>query len=156
MGYGFVKPAPFTWSSPDSPRLISLEPVRSRYAYGSDILVRGNAIGKAKLSASANGVSDSGSVQVIERLARIDLSPTAATIHVGDTAHFSFAVITAKGDTFHTLIPLWGADPVVNGPIFNAGPGIARGVFPGVADYTVRVAGLIGRARVTVLPRRAQ
>jgi uncharacterized protein YjdB len=152
VGYGYVQAAPFTWSSPDSPKVITLEKVQSRYAFTSDVLVRGQTVGKATVNAVANNITGTGTVEVIPRIARIDISPSPATVVVGDTLRLTATVITTAGSALIGYRPWWGTNPQYS-PVVDAYDGLVRGLAVGTVEVTTTLAGAVGKAQVTVTAR---
>jgi hypothetical protein len=150
LGFGFVKDAPFAWSTRDSLKTITLEQTPSRYAYTHDILVRGKAVGKATVTAVANKITGTGTVEVIPRISRIDISPSSATIAVGDSLQFTATVITVAGDTLRGYSPLWRTIPEYSS-VFVYFSGRVRGVSVGTTQLTATLAGAVGKAQITVV-----
>lgn len=157
-GFGYVQDVPFAWSTPDSLKTITLEKTNNQYPFMHDVLVRGQAVGKATVKATANKLTGSGTVEVIPRIARIDVSPSSATIAVGDSVQFTATAITAAGDTLRGYRPLWHTIPDYSPASLYYPPSaqginvvLIRGVAVGTAQVTATLAGAVGKAQVAVV-----
>lgn len=157
-GFGYVQDVPFAWSTPDSLKTITLEKTNNQYAFMHDVLVRGQSLGKATVKATANQLTGTGIVEVIPRIARIDVSPGSATIAVGDSAQFKATVITAAGDTLRGYRPLWHTIPDYSPASLYYPPSaqgnnvvLVRGITAGTAQVTATLAGAVGKAQITVI-----
>jgi hypothetical protein len=152
MGHASSLYADYSWATSDAPGRITLEQISPRVADGSGILVRGQSVGIAHVEVTANGnIKTNAPIEVIPRIARIVISPSSVTIAVGDTARLRATVITSSGDTLTGHFIAWATNPQYS-PV--AGPGsLVVGWAPGTVEVTATLAGSIGRAQVTVIPR---
>ncbi len=117
----------------------------------SDGLVRGVSAGIATITATSGGKSDDARITVtagVASVARVTLSPTSASMQVGETQQFSATAYDA-GDRVITGRPVsWSITPTSVATVSSSG--LVRAVAPGTAVLTAEVDGRERTAVITV------
>ena len=139
-----VADAEFTWVSSDT--LVAVVDDAG--------LVTGIGAGEAEVTASAagSGASAGAVVTVMQFVDAVDVSPSAATVTVGDTLRLVAEAFDANAHRIEGAEFDWSSSDSSVATV--DGSGLLRGVAEGVASVTATAGSARGTAEATVVPRR--
>ena len=139
-----VADAEFTWVSSDT--LVAVVDDAG--------LVTGIGAGEAEVTATAagSGASAGAVVTVMQCVDSVDVSPSAATVTVGDTLRLVAEAFDANAHRIEGAEFDWSSSDSSVATV--DGSGLLRGVAEGVASVTATAGSARGTAEVTVVPRR--
>ncbi|HUF14064.1 MAG TPA: hypothetical protein VMN78_13250 [Longimicrobiales bacterium] len=140
----------YTWRSAD-PGIASVDPLG---------VVRGRRVGRATISASAEGITSDVVVQVVPNIvASLTIEPQSASVETGDVVRFRAVARDARGDAIPAVpvsYAIVGGDPrgTVGAAIYEDGAFVAER--PGTYQVTATAGGSAGVATVSASPRRGE
>ena len=156
----------WTLSHPTLAKIEQMPDPTDRYAC---ILVRPVRPGILTVTARMAGLDGSNTVRLIPAIKTVQVTPSALTLNIGDTASIALTVITVGGDTLRDIPILWRASDygVVSNVVFYGIGAATRSVVQadaiGQNTLTAEAAtsrqdsatNVKGQAHVTVIPRPA-
>jgi parallel beta-helix repeat protein len=127
-----------TWSS--------LEPsVATVDAQGK---VKSKAVGIALITALAGGVSDTATVEVRQVVASVSISPSTATLEVGETQQFTASAVDSAGTEVRDVTFTWNSSNDTVASVDESG--LATGLTTGNVEITAAVGNIDAAASITV------
>lgn len=127
-----------SWTS-NNPEIAQVDPAG---------LVRAEAIGKATITASADGVSASTSVEVFSAVKRIEIDPPTVTLSVGTNEQLSAQLFDEDDELLSARAVDWSSSDEQIVTVDSHGQ--ITGVAQGEASVRARSGGVTGTARVKV------
>ena len=140
---GMMAGATVTWSSSDA----------AVAAVGASGLVTGVTVGVATITASAGSASGTVAVTVMQRVASVEVSPSADTIGAGSTLQLAAVGFDENGNAVADAAFSWESSDAAVATVDASG--LVTGVTVGVATITASAGSASGTAVVTVMQRVA-
>jgi len=112
-------------------------------------LVTGVASGTASVTAASEGKSSSATITVYQVVARVDVTPTSASLQAGQTQQLVATPRDPRGEAIAGKTVLWTSD---NPTVASVNGGLVTTSKTGVATITATVDAVKGTAKITVTP----